>query len=144
MNEIQQILNSIIKKGGTAFAGADLNDIDFASNTLIASNLPPIPNELADFLQSNDGFYFNGFELYGVFEHRHEKELFSLPSLVQVNEEWIVKNKKEGWLAVATYHDDILFYWQNVLHRAPRYNFQPFEIYNSLSEAIMYLLDIKL
>jgi len=144
MRDVRKILNVILQAGGVGFNGADENDIDQMSNTLIAANLSPIPEELGEFLKINDGFYHNAFELYGCREHRSDKELFSLPDIMQVTSNLKDHPLAQGKLLVATYHSEVLFYEQNILKMASRLSLVPFREFASLSDAICQLLKIDI
>ncbi len=110
MGLLKKLLKKIYRVGAVMFHPAKEEDIRLLRVTLGRRKLPNLPADYAQFLTLTDGMLWNGMQVYGVYSHKRDSLGYTLPSLLEVNMDYLERKRGKNFLVLGNVEEDLIVY----------------------------------
>ena len=108
--EMHRVIEALKKDIAVTFDAADEKAVKNADAMLASHGFPILPEEYANVLKITDGMVWNGIELYGTKSYERELKGYTIPSIVDVNMDFLGFDALEGKLIVGRMPEELLVY----------------------------------
>ena len=109
--KIEDIFDIVYETDALIVKAAEGKELSVCVEDLISIGMPALPADYIEFLETANGFAWNGFEFFGTYQVTVKKQGYVLRDIVSVNEEWHeLKMGLEGKLVLGQFDDDIYIY----------------------------------
>lgn len=110
MDVFADILEKLKKAGAVVIPPAKEEMINPFRMTLARNKIPMPAPDYFKFLSLCDGLTYNGLKLYGIETHRREEKNYTFPSLLEVNVDFMGRNRTKDFIILGEQDEDLFVY----------------------------------
>lgn len=134
MKLLHQVLKKMYQDYAVVFPAVDPKDVQRASVALVKAGVPQIPTDYIEFLSSTNGLFWNGLELFSLFEHEREKGAFTHTGIMESYATYAQNPLLKKKLVVGVAPEELIVYYpeakeyqivdrhtQSILVKLPRF-----------------------
>ncbi len=107
---LTKLLDKLYKAKARVFKPVSEDDLRILRMTMAKDKMLPIPSDYLQFLKLTDGLMYNGLRFWGAKDHEREQNGYTYPSLLSVNKDFLMRNRRNDILIIGEKDEDLLIY----------------------------------
>ena len=107
---LKKLLDKLYKANARVFKPVPEADLRALRMKMARDKMPALPADYIQFLTLTDGLMYNGLRFWGVKDHEREKQGYTYPCLLSVNEDFYARNRRQDILLIGEKDEDLLVY----------------------------------